>query len=641
MAPARVLELEQEANRLGAVPLVMPPANADIGAAAGAAVVALLCGMKLCRVPAASGGLRLAAAGPLPPGLAGGSLVVWGSGAAGRPEGVDLSVRATRGPFTRALLGGPDVFGDPAWLLPWFHRVTVPKRWELGLVLLPGQKPPPGLPDGVCAIPGDAPDGPAALAARVDAVLACRRIASACAGALVLAETYGIPCLPLAAADGQGLRRVPTTEAALGLGVADFYAGLRRSAVPAYLHPPGTLPAADRLAAAIDKAWSPAWLREDDLIETFPLPCAPLMPEDGDSAFAHPVLAETDPAQPPGPASVRPAAHPAASLQDWVDENGVVPAAWAATSGQAPFPNLGDALSAVIVSAITGLKLQRRNFDDRGERLVAVGTIGHAQRNGTVHLWGTALDPQRNAFDPARSRFAVPPDTRFVVHATRGRNTAARLREAGVPCPDVYGDPVWFLPRLVGGRPVTPRWELGVVLHITEMQGPTPDAGVLAAYKRYHIPPMLAGAVRLISTYTEQGTEALLAKVDEIRACRRIVSTSFHGLVIPEAFGIPNMWFSPHAGGGMRVNVNDPDAPMDHRVRDWYSGMGCRRVPVFGTPRLLPTRWDQVIRWLDKAWEPLQPDDAALFEAFPLRKAVSFKAPEWPLDPALFDDACY
>ena len=617
-----------------ALALLWSPATADLAAAAGAVVAALMSGRPLRK---AAGGACLAAGGCLPAALEGGPVAVWGSFASRHPAGATLAVHATTGPLSRAALGGPDIFGNPAWLLPWFHRPSVDRRWELGLMLPPGAAVPADLPDWVCAIPGEAPAGPAALRAVLETMLACGRIASAHAGALVLAEAYGLPCLPLLCAPaGQGLRRVAVGDTdLLGAGIADLYGGLRRTALPAYLHPPGALPAPDRLIAAIDAAWSPAWLREDDLIEAFPLPRAPLLPSAGASMIDHPVLAP----QAPAPrATPRPGV---ATLQAWVDEHGTVPLAWAATSEQAPFPNLGDALSAVIVSAMAGLPPQRRHFDDRGERLVAVGTIGHAQRNGIVHVWGTALDPKRNAFDPALPRFAVPPATDFVVHATRGRNTAARLREAGVACPEVYGDPVWFLPRLAADRPVVPRWELGVVLHITELQAPTPEAEVLAEFRRYDIPPQLAGAVRLISTYTGQGTAALMDKVDEIRACRRIVSTSFHGLVIPEAFGIPNMWFSPYPGGEMMLDVHDHGQRMDHRVRDWYSGMPRRRVPVFGAQRHLPTRWDRVLRWLDTAWEPATPDAAALFDAFPLRKAVSFDAAAWPLDPALFAAASY
>jgi hypothetical protein len=215
------------------------------------------------------------------------------------------------------------------------------------------------------------------------------------------------------------------------------------------------------------------------------------------------------------------------------------------------------------------------------------------------------------------------------------------LREAGVDCPEIFGDPVSFLPRMMRDRPVQARWELGVILHITEVDGHAPDSAVMAAYQRYLIPQMLAGSIKLISTYTDQGTEALLAKVDEIRACRRIVSTSFHGLVIPESFGIPNMWFSTHPGGAMMADLHDLTIPVDHRLRDWLSGSGRRHLPIFGAQRHLPTRWDQVIRWLDTAWEPMQIDDQALFDAFPLRKAARWEDEAWPLAPALFEQARY
>ncbi len=624
--------------------LAAPAPGADFGVTAGAVVVALLAGRPVRIAGDNEPGPRLAASGTLA--LAGheARIDVWGGHAAAAPLHAPRAVHASAGPHSRRVLGGPDVFGDPAWLLPWFHRPDVPKRWELGLVLPSGIPWGGAVPDWVRVIPASPAAAPAALRERIDAMLACRRIASPCVGALVLAEAYGLPCLPLiGAALGTGLKRVSTEDAALGLPVADFYAGLRRAAVPAYLHPPEAMPSMDRLVAAIDQAWSPAWLREEDLLESFPLPCATILPPDTGSVFDHPVLACTAP--PPSSRSLplprSTARHPAASLQEWVDTHGRVPLAWAATSERAPFPNLGDALSAVIVSAMAGMPLQRRNFDDHGERMAAVGTIGHTLRNGTAHLWGTALDPSRNAFDRGLNRFAVPPETMFTVHATRGRGTAASLRAAGVTCPEIYGDPVWFLPRLMAARPVAPRWELGVILHITELNGTTPDATVLAEYQRYTIPPALAGAVRLISTYTGQGTAALLAKVDEIRACRRIVSTSFHGLVIPETFGIPNAWFSTHPGGAMMAAIDDPAVKMDHRVRDWYSGTDRRKVPIFGAQRHLPTRWDQVIRWLDTAWEPLRTDAQGLFDAFPLRKKVSFDQAAWPLDPELFDTAEY
>ena len=319
------------------------------------------------------------------------------------------------------------------------------------------------------------------------------------------------------------------------------------------------------------------------------------------------------------------------NLQELVDERQAIPLAWVATTRASPWPNLGDALSAVMVAAIADLPIERRGFDDQRERLAAVGTIGHAQKGGVVHFWGTGIDPMRNAFDASLGRFAVPPGTELIPHAMRGRMSAQRLREEGVATPFVHGDPVWFLPKLVSTPVVEQTHELGIVLHITELESPTPESLVKEAYRRYRIPPSLQRTIRIINTYTENSLDSIFAKIDEMRSCRRIASTSFHGLVIAESFGIPNVWFSPYPAGGMVLDVEDQGAQLDHRARDFYSSTGKLLLPVYGTQRHLETDWEALIRWIDQSWTPLEDDFSGLFEAFPIRRAVSLDDAHWPL----------
>jgi hypothetical protein len=664
------------------IPLVWAGAAAggtgiDFGDALSPVMVVLCSGQKVRRLPARSAATRLSAVGTIGRSIEGGRVVVWGTGCAALPNpgapGTELILRATRGPLSRALLGGDGracAYGDPAWLLPWFYRPEVPKRWDLGVLLPPaeprGKAPGAGHPRQ--AIPAELADhvrlihpltapGIGGLRDKLDEILACRRIVSASLHGLVIAETYGIPCLFLAA-DGPapGLARLPTTaDGGLGPHIADLYAGMRVSSLPVYGLGQDQRTDWAGVMRAVDAAWNPVWLREDDLLESFPLPVRTLSAPPGGTVFDHPLLRALALDQEPGdqepgdqapgalePAEARPAraGKPAAAsapvgLRDWVEQNGVVPLSWAAGSPARPFPNLGDALSAVIVGAMTGLPVQRRKFRDPGERLVAVGTIGHGLRHGGVHLWGTSLDPKRNAVDPAEQHFRVPPDTRFVVHATRGRFTAARLREEGVATPAVYGDPVWFLPRLTAGRPVPPKYDLGVVLHVSELEQLRPGAGVLESYRRYDVPPGLAGSVRIINTFSEQGLDAVLAKVDEIRACRRIASISFHGLVIAETYGIPNVWFKPSPGGRQMLDVEDEASDIDHRMRDWYSGTSKLRLPVYGSDREKPTAWEELMRWIDSSWTPLSTDAAALFAAFPLPVSVSWQDAAWPIAPAV------
>lgn len=318
------------------------------------------------------------------------------------------------------------------------------------------------------------------------------------------------------------------------------------------------------------------------------------------------------------------------SLQSWVDKTGAIPLAWVSTSREFPDPNLGDALSPVIVSAMTGLPIQHKNFSYEGERLVAVGTIGHSQRNGTIHFWGTGVDD--GASSAKGARYVRPPSTNFHAHAMRGPYSARALRREGIFAPEIYGDPVWFLPKLVKNRSVPKRWELGIVVHISELREKKAGAPIKDTLVRCIVPPDLQSSVRIINTYTECSVEALFDKVDEMRACRRIASTSFHGLVIAETFQIPCLWFAKYACGSATVDIDDSGVRVDHRVRDFYAGAQKRRFSYYGSGPSLATKWDELLRAIDTTWSPLNVDSRPLFDAFPLRKSVRFEDETWSPD---------
>jgi hypothetical protein len=323
------------------------------------------------------------------------------------------------------------------------------------------------------------------------------------------------------------------------------------------------------------------------------------------------------------------AAQVAKARDELVTDAGVA-IAWAASTNARPFANLGDALSPVMISAMSRLPIVRRDFDFAGPRLVVVGTIAHGQRNGSVHIWGTGMDGRIDPYRVAR-HYVRPPETEFTVHATRGPYTRDILRGQGIEAPPIYGDPVWFLPRLMPRR-VAPRHELGVILHLTELDGYSPEAAPKEIFKRYQIPESLAGSIRIISPIADRTLEALEAKIDEILSCRRIASTSLHGLVIAETYGVPCAWFSTAARGGALLRVGEDGEQLDHRVRDFYAGAGKQVLPIFGSDRAQATSWEDLIDWIDRTWAPLDYDPTAFFDAYPLPKAVSLAEPVWPPD---------
>ncbi len=202
-----------------------------------------------------------------------------------------------------------------------------------------------------------------------------------------------------------------------------------------------------------------------------------------------------------------------------------------------PIPNLGDAVSPLIVAHLSGRAVVHTGDRARG-KLVAVGSILNRARDGDV-VWGSGLIS-------AESR---PKGTRILVTAVRGPRTAARLRGLGIDCPEVYGDPGCLLPRLYP-RPLdaAPRFELGVIPHHRdqELLGP-PDP-----------------AIRVLDIMS--GPEAFLA---ELWGCQRVVSSSLHGIIFAEAYGIPAHW----------LELSDRVLGGGHKFADYYEGTG-RECPA-------------------------------------------------------------
>lgn len=306
-----------------------------------------------------------------------------------------------------------------------------------------------------------------------------------------------------------------------------------------------------------------------------------------------------------------------------------VPLSWVRSSRDIPLANLGDALSPLVVSVLTGRPVVHRAFTSRERRLVAVGTIGQAQSAGSVHLWGTGVDRTRRGFGNLDDAFAAAPGVEYVAHAVRGPFTQRTLLAQGIDAPSVYGDPAWFLPRIL--RPeVEKTHELGVIPHISELDGPAAEARFAAGKRRYLAEE--APSVRLISTYHEPSWAGFLGKLREILSCRRIVSTSFHGLLLADAYRIPCLYFPTGAGGLTRFGIDGAfDRAVDHRFADFYRGAGRTALWAYAQPVEAPTRWDEVIRAVDRAWEPLNHTGEGLFAAFPLARAVDFADADWPI----------
>ncbi|ONG48673.1 hypothetical protein BKE38_21610 [Pseudoroseomonas deserti] len=315
---------------------------------------------------------------------------------------------------------------------------------------------------------------------------------------------------------------------------------------------------------------------------------------------------------------------------------GKLPLTWVKADSASRTGNFGDTLSAVVAAAISGVVPRLTSSQAETPRLAAIGTIGQTLRRGTAHIWGTGFDPKLRAFGDTSMAFAAAPDTRYVVHAVRGAHSRQLLLENGIHAPPIYGDPGWFLPRIRHPR-VEKTIELGVIPHISAMAEKSVHATPRPEQTRLQVSG--TDGVKIVHTFHDSSWSGFQAKLAELLACRRIVTTSFHGLILADVFRIPCLYFPlRNAPGHEEIPLERGRVGLDSRMADFYAGAGRRSLHAYGQPPKSTTDWQAVMRAVDAHYQPLtHPGEATLLEAFPFQKVVSIDDADWQVPDALME----
>lgn len=165
--------------------------------------------------------------------------------------------------------------------------------------------------------------------------------------------------------------------------------------------------------------------------------------------------------------------------------------------------NVGDALSPIIVSHFFQKDVSLAKRNETG-KLLGIGSVMKALREGDT-VWGTGIMREDD-------KFPMAPKCKFL--AVRGKLTEKIL---GIDV-GVYGDPALLLP-LMYNPEVEQKYDVGYVPHYV-------DKPIFKGFK---------GKVIDI----EQDWRGF---VREIKQCKKIVSSSLHGLIIAEAYGLQAEW---------------------------------------------------------------------------------------------------
>ncbi len=362
-----------------------------------------------------------------------------------------------------------------------------------------------------------------------------------------------------------------------------------------------------------------------DPLDAGPPPLTEPLPERPDAPATAPV---TEPAAEDPSASPR---DPSA-IERVLTELAADPAEKAAATGPLSVPAIWrrpranrmfhEALPPLVIAAMTGRRLRNAPAVAEEERLLAGAELSDKISGGLVHVWGAGVAGMRPAPRAAAPRFTAPETGALFVHAARGPETAAALDAAGLDAPSVFGDPIWFAPRLFDLEGVEKTVELGV------LRAARPGRDDAAEAPSEPAPSAEIGPVRFIDLDCAPTIEAWTAKAREIARCKRVLNTVAAMTPFLEAMRLPNALTAPGRGGGKRIALDDPTiSPL---ARDLFGGLGETDALLYQTRPRAEIDYDDVIAAIDALWRPCAYDPGPFFEAAPFEVTVDLADPRWP-----------
>jgi hypothetical protein len=166
--------------------------------------------------------------------------------------------------------------------------------------------------------------------------------------------------------------------------------------------------------------------------------------------------------------------------------------------------NFGDILNKWLVEQISGDTVE---LSKPGPNVnICIGSILKFV-TANMQVWGTGA-----------MRCSDAPSPHAVYHAVRGPLTRQVVLNNGGKCPEIYGDPALLLPKYY--HPVVEKkYRLGIIPHYVDYKA------VKEKYPDYKV-------INLLNANP-------LEVVDEILECEETVSSSLHGLIVSQAYGIP------------------------------------------------------------------------------------------------------
>lgn len=254
--------------------------------------------------------------------------------------------------------------------------------------------------------------------------------------------------------------------------------------------------------------------------------------------------------------------------------------------GKLKHRNWGDELNVFIVEYLSQKKVVNRRdiFRNKQINYTVIGSLLPEWINDYTIIWGTGASHCKDSILTARPK---------KVCAVRGKLTRNLLLSNGIDCPEIYGDPALLLP-IIYPKKICKKYKLGLICHIDDENHPD-----YKLFLKNNTNDVLKIRLRDYGDWS--------CVIDNICSCEVIASSSLHGLIVADAYGVPNVWLKSH----VRLHGDE------FKFLDYFSGVN--RVPPI--PILLESN-SSVTEIVSnaKGYTPLKFDIKPLLDSCPFKQ---------------------
>ena len=218
-------------------------------------------------------------------------------------------------------------------------------------------------------------------------------------------------------------------------------------------------------------------------------------------------------------------------------------------NGSYPY-NLGDTLALPIINFL--LSKKEINIDkpiSSKKHLFTVGSGGLRSFQDTT-IWGTGI-----MYDGLKGlwfeKYWHANHRHLDIRAVRGPLTREIFLKLGHKCPEVYGDPGILMPLIYQPMNVEKTHDYMIIPQYTsenEVRKYIPDEMIIS-----------------------MNTNDYKSVIDKIVSCKKVYSSSLHGIILAEAYGVPAVFFR----GVIPI--------VDFKYKDYYASTGRYDVPMAGS----------------------------------------------------------